>query len=340
MSERLDGIVPFVHAVEAGSFAQAAERLHLSRSAVGKAVARLEARLGVRLFHRTTRTQSLTEEGQAFYERCERALAELSAGEAAMESRQSSPRGKLRVSVPVLFGRLSVAPVLREWASAYPDLRVEVSFADRVVDLVEEGYDLGVRIGPLGDSASLRARKLGTQRMSICASPAYLRAHGHPRTPADLDGHMAIVYRRRGADVPWKLLGEDGRDVAPRIAARLSLDDVQAIVDAAVAGAGLARLPCWLVAQHVQRGELEVVFDAENVAASDIHVVWPTSHHLPSKTRGAIDALVAAIPASIEARTAACCEAMAVPTGEIAATLHAEHRPARSKRLLPRRASR
>src|SRR5512138_1076673 len=180
MSERLNNIDMFVHAVEAGSFAQAAARLRVTRSAVAKGVARLEQRLGTRLFNRTTRSQSLTEEGHAYYERCVRALAELDAAEAEFDARRSEPSGCLRVSVPVLFGRRCVAPLLLQLANEHRALSVEMSFSDRFVDLVDENFDLAVRIGSLSDSATLAARRLGEQRMGICAAPSYLAKRGMP----------------------------------------------------------------------------------------------------------------------------------------------------------------
>jgi DNA-binding transcriptional LysR family regulator len=172
--EQLNGIATFVQAVESGSFALAAHRMRVTRSAVGKSIARLEHSLGVRLFHRTTRRLNLTEDGQVFYERCVRALAEIDAAEAALDNGRRAPVGRLRVSVPVLFGRHCVAPVLSKLAHQYGGLKVEISFSDRIVDLVEEGFDLAVRIGTLTDSASLAARRLGTERMGIYAAPSYL----------------------------------------------------------------------------------------------------------------------------------------------------------------------
>jgi DNA-binding transcriptional LysR family regulator len=299
MRERLDGIVVFVQAVETGSFALAAERMQLTRSAVGKTVARLEERLGVRLFHRTTRRQSLTEDGQAYYERCVRVLAELDAAEAALDMGRREPSGRLRVSVPVLFGRHCVAPVLLELARKHPGLSVDVSFSDRVVDLIEEGFDLAVRIGALPDTGSLAARRLGSQRMAICAAPAYLAKHGHPKNVDDLSSHIGIVYGRAGQTVPWPVRDGTGRIREPRIDSRLRFDDLQAIADAAVAGAGLAWLPCWMLAPHVRAGELVLVMDSQRVLATDIHAVWPQTRHLSSKSRVAIDALVAEIPGKI-----------------------------------------
>ena len=180
MSERLQGIEAFVAAVEAGSFALAATRLGRTRSAVGKSIARLEQRLAVRLFQRTTRSQSLTDDGQAYYERCRRALDELDAADAAVEAGRHAPTGTLRMSMPALFGRVCVAPLLMELASEHQDLRLDLQFSDRRVDLVEERVDLALRSGPLDDSSTLAARLLGHQWMGLYAAPSYLARHGRP----------------------------------------------------------------------------------------------------------------------------------------------------------------
>lgn len=297
MSEPLNAIAAFVNAVETGSFVLAAQRMHLTRSAVSKSIARLEQRLGVRLFHRTTRNQRLTEDGAAYYERCVRALAELEAGAAALSDGRREPTGTLRVSAPVLFGRHCVAPVLVRLTQRYPQLNIEMSFTDRAVDLVEEGFDLAVRIGTLKDSASLAARRLGEQRMGICAAPSYLAQHGKPSTPAELAQHIGIVYGRPGYIPTWRVRDSDGNVHESQIERRLCFDDLQSIADAAVAGAGLAWLPCWLLARHMRAGELVMVMDSERVLATEIHALWPQTRYLPSKTRVAIDAMVLEIPA-------------------------------------------
>jgi DNA-binding transcriptional LysR family regulator len=299
INERFSGISAFVEVVEAGSFAVAAVRLRVTRSAVGKTIARLEQRLGVRLFHRTTRRQGLTDDGQAYYERCVRALSELNAAEEAFDSGRREPIGRLRVSAPVLFGRHCVAPVLLNLARAYPSLEIEMSFTDRVVDLAVEGFDLTVRVGVLPDSANLVARRLGIQRMAICASPSYLEENGRPTSVEDLAKHTGVVYGRADYDPLWRLREPDGSVHESRIAGRLRFDDLQAIADAAVAGAGLAWLPCWLVGKHVAAGELVLVMDSERVLATEIHAVWPQASRLPSKTRVAIDALIEEIPKKI-----------------------------------------
>lgn len=298
--DRLDGVATFVQVVEAGSFAVAAERLSLTRSAVGKIIARLEARLGVRLIQRTTRAQNLTEDGQAYYERCVRALAELDAAEAALDDGRQQPQGRLRVSLPIAFGHLCVAPVLMELARRHPSLSIDISFSDRKVDLIEDGFDLALRIGELRDSSSLAARKLGLQYVSIGASPDYIARHGLPSRLEEIEAHAAIGYSRAGVVSPWHLRDDAGQTTPLRIQPQLSTDDVQMIAAAAIAGFGLARLPSWLLARYVKSGELVTVRGRCSLAPQDIHAVWPTTRYMPSKTRCAIDALVAAIPAMLD----------------------------------------
>lgn len=300
MTDPLSGIHAFVEAVQAGSFALAAQRLRLTRSAVGKSIARLEERLGVRLFLRTTRSQSLTEAGRTYYEHCVRALAELEVGALALDSARHEPAGRLRVSVPVLFGRNCVAPVLLELGRRYPQLAIEIAFTDQVVDLVADGYDLAVRIGgTLPDSSTLVARRLATQRMVICAAPSYLAEHGMPASVEQLSRHVGIAYGRSDRMEPWRIIDGEGRVYKPDIDLRYVFDDLQAITDAAVAGAGLAWLPYWLMAKHARAGELVRVIDCDRMQPVDIFAIWPHSHFLPNKTRVAIDALVAEIPGKV-----------------------------------------
>ena len=296
MNERLNGINVFVQAVEAGSFSAAAAKLHQTRSAVAKSIARLEERLGVRLFHRTTRSQSLTEAGASYYERCVRALAELDAGEACIGTGRSEPMGRLRISVPVLFGRQFVAPLMLDLAQKYPKLTIDISFNDRVVDLVDEGFDLGLRVGPLPDTTSLAARHLGQQRMLICASPSYLDEHGAPKEVQEVSRHPGIIYSRGRVVKAWTIAAPGGRtqDLLPQ--QRILLDDLQVIADAAARGMGLAWLPCWLVAPYVKRGELKVLFDCGEMEASRMHLVWPHTPYMPAKLRVAIDTLLEVTP--------------------------------------------
>ncbi|WP_316376308.1 LysR family transcriptional regulator [Enterobacter hormaechei] len=297
MTDTLKDIPVFVASVEAGSFAQAAVRLHLSRSAVGKSIARLEERLGVRLFHRTTRSQRLTDNGALFYERCLRVLEEIRGAESQLETGKHQVSGRLRVAVPVLFGRQCIAPLLIELAQEHPGLELEMSFSDRVVDLVEEGFDMAVRNGALADSSVLVARRLGEHRMVLCAAPDYLFKNGQPQTVDDLRQHTAINYTRAGRVLPWQLMDYDGtsRTFIPR--SSLNMDDLQAICDAALAGHGLAWLPCWMVIKEIQQGDLVPLLKQAPDVRFDVHAVWQQTPHLPLRVRIAIDMLVKRLPA-------------------------------------------
>ncbi|WP_346827934.1 LysR family transcriptional regulator [Serratia inhibens] len=296
MNDRLTGITTFVRVVEAGNFALAAERLHLTRSAVGKTIARLERRLGVLLFHRNARGLSLTQEGQGYYDRCLRALSELDAADAELDNGRREPQGTLRVSAPKLLGRHCITPVLMALVGRYPTLQIDIAFNDRVADLAEEGFDLAIRIGPLDDSANIIARRLGSQHLALCAAPIYLAARGTPQTLAALDGHSGIAYHRFGEDVGWRQLQADAATCKLNIDIRLRLDDLHSLADAAVAGAGLVWLPNWLLARYLRSGELVAVLDDIRLLPSDIHAVWPQTRYLPAKTRAAIDVLLEQMP--------------------------------------------
>ncbi|APO68645.1 LysR family transcriptional regulator protein [Rhizobium gallicum] len=295
--EQLKGISVFVEVAEAGGFSAAAERLHLTRSAVGKTIARLEQRLGVRLFHRTTRAQSLTEEGQFFYEHCLRAVEEITRGEALLESGKREVRGRLRVTMPVLFGRQCVAPILIKLLDEHPHLELDLSFNDRIVDLVEDGFDIAVRNGPLGDYPGLMVRVIAQQRMTVCASPGYLERFGIPAKLEDLETHDGIVYGRQDRNRTWifPTHAEPFRQVLPR--SRLRLDDLATIADAAAQGVGLAWLPCWLVRDRVASGELRRVLTDIAAVAFDANVVWVKSPAMQPKVRLVIDTLAAKLPA-------------------------------------------
>ncbi|MFV8912301.1 LysR family transcriptional regulator [Enterobacter hormaechei] len=297
MTDTLKDIPVFVASVEAGSFAQAAVRLHLSRSAVGKSIARLEERLGVRLFHRTTRSQRLTDNGALFYERCLRALEEIRGAESQLETGKHQVSGRLRVAMPVLFGRQCIAPLLIELAQEHPGLELEMSFSDRVVDLVEEGFDMAVRNGTLADSAVLVARRLGVHRMVLCAAPDYLLKNGQPQSVDDLRQYTAINYTRAGRVLPWQLMDYDGtsRTFIPR--SSLNMDDLQAICDTALAGHGIAWLPCWMVIKEIHQGNLVPLFKQAPDVRFDVHAVWQQTPHLPLRVRIAIDMLVKRLPA-------------------------------------------
>jgi len=297
MSQRLQGIEEFVAAVEAGSFALAAQRLHVTRSAVAKSIARLEARLNTRLFLRTTRSQSLTEEGHGYYERCRRVLDELDAAEAVTDVARSTAAGLVRLSMPAMLGRLKVGPLLLALARRHPQLSLELAFNDRRVDLAEEGLDLAIRSGPLADTSELIARPVGVQWMALCAAPAYLAERGHPRSIDALDApHEAVLYARDGQVSAWRFHDAEGRLVEVTLPSRLRCDSAEVLLEAAVGGMGLARLPAWLAADALAAGTLVRVFEEPKPFGFELHVIRSRSRYLPLKTRVVIDWLAEHLP--------------------------------------------
>jgi DNA-binding transcriptional LysR family regulator len=294
--DRLTSMAVFIKAVDLGSFAAAAEALALSGPMVGKHVRFLEERLGTRLLIRTTRRQSLTELGRAYYERCRAVLVEMDAADSLAAEQLTEPRGKLRVTMPVHFGRRCVAPVLLDMARRYPKLELDLSFNDRFTDLAEHEYDLAIRTGSLEDKGGVIARRIARQRMIVCASPSYLKVHGQPSRLEDLGGHDAVIYRRSGRIRPW-LFPRDSQPAAEVTPAnRLRLDDLEAIADAAAAGMGIAWLPYWLVRERIQTGSLVLLLPNQPAFLYDAHALWLKTPHLPLKIRLSVDALAAALP--------------------------------------------
>ncbi|MER9874164.1 LysR family transcriptional regulator [Mesorhizobium sp. M0195] len=295
--DRLTSMAVFVKAVDLGSFAAAATALDLSGPMVGKHVRFLEERLSVRLINRTTRRQSLTDFGRAYYERCRLVLAEAEAADALAADQLAEPRGKLRVLMPVHFGRRCVAPILFGLAQQYPALELDLSFSDTLADLAEDGCDLAIRTGDLEDQAGVMARRIARQHMVVCASPSYLDRHGQPQEIDDLGSHHAIIYRRSGRAVqPWLFPRNDQLATEIRPVSRLRLDDLDAIADAAAAGMGLAWLPYWLVRRRIQVGALVLLLPEQSRFLYDVHALWLQTPHLPMKVRLAVDALAAALP--------------------------------------------
>jgi DNA-binding transcriptional LysR family regulator len=295
-ADKLSGIEAFVTAVDAGSFAQAAQRLFLTRSAIGKSIARLEQRLGTRLLLRNTRSLELTQSGEAFYARCQRILAELEAAQCAIDDSRKTPKGIVRISAPVLFGRRCVSPVLLQLSERYPQLEFEALYTDSRVDMVAQRIDLVVRSGPMEDSSDIIARHLGEQTQLLCASPAYLRKHGRPASFRELASHKAVAYAHDGKLKPWQFFDSQGKahDIAPPT--QLRFDDLESVAAAAVAGAGLARLPSWLLSDYLQTGALQQVFKEDKPSQLALHLAWPKARQLPPRTRVVVEALAQALP--------------------------------------------
>lgn len=289
----LQGIAAFVHAVDSGSFTAAASRMALSKSAVAKAVARLEERLGARLLERTTRRARLTPEGERYYATCVKVLEELSAAESELAAGRQEPAGLLRVNLPVSYGRLCVMPILLDMATRYPKLRLDITFADRRVDLVEEGIDLVVRLGDAGDQASLVGRRIGWQRSVICAAPDYLARRGTPESYAALSTHDCLGFTRDGRASPWSVPDGAGGLRALAIAPRHSVTHGEALRDAAVAGLGIAYLSTWLAAPELADGRLVPLLFTPPVEQWPIWLLWPRTRDLAPKLRVVVDALAA-----------------------------------------------
>ena len=291
--DRLSGIAAFVHAAEAGNFSAAADRMRLSRSAVAKSVARLEERIGTRLFHRTTRSQSLTEDGALFYQRCLRVLAELDQAEDALSDSRSEVSGRIRITMPVQLGRRCIAPLLFTLAQAHPRLQLDLSFSDRRIDLIEEGIDLAIRSGVLPDSSDYQMRLLGMQRMVLCASRAYLDKQGSPASLTELSNFDCIIYGRGQASGVWRFERDGGGESVIEVPARMCMDDLDTMLAAVHAGLGIARLPVWLIGTDLKAGTIVQVLASESAVSYPLHLIWPASRQHSRRLRVVIDELVA-----------------------------------------------
>lgn len=289
----LQGISAFVSAVEAGSFTVAGERLGLTKSAVGKSIARLEERLGVRLLERTTRSLKCTEAGEAFYRTCIAVLSELDDAQARLEAHRGSVSGRLRVSLPVSFGRRWVLPVLLGLGRANQALQLEVFFTDRHVDLVEEGFDLVVRLGEPAESLGLSARLLGMQKWIVCAAPSYLERHGTPHSLDQLAEHECLVITNGNRPISWQVVDAKGNRTSIKVAGRHTISSGDATLDAAVAGTGIACMPSWLVCGELRAGRLVRLLSPEAAEHSPIYALWPHARDLLPRIRTSVDALVA-----------------------------------------------
>jgi DNA-binding transcriptional LysR family regulator len=288
--DRLDAMQAFVTVVDLKGFAPAARKLGLSPSGVTRLIAALENRLGARLLQRTTRSVALTDAGARYLERARRILADVDEAEIMAEGERARPSGRLVVSAPVGFGRLHVSPVMNTYLKRYRDVSAELRLEDRMVNLVEEGADLAVRIGHLADS-SLVARHIGEMRRIIVASPGYLKSRGEPRKPQDIATHDTIQFGANSASADWRFV-EGGNEVRLNYAPRLSTNSADAAIQYAEAGGGLTRVLAYQAADAIKRGRLKVVLTKFSPPPLPIHIVYPTSRLLSAKVRAFIDLVV------------------------------------------------
>jgi DNA-binding transcriptional LysR family regulator len=284
----------FVDVVAAGSFSEAGRRRGLAASSVARSISALEDGLGARLLNRSTRKLSLTEAGRLYHERSRRILAEVEDARLSVTQLEAAPRGILRLNVPVVFGRLEVAPALPDFLMRYPAVQIDLSMTDAFIDLVEEGVDLAVRIGELEDSG-LIARRLAPNRRVICASPGYLQRAGVPQAPKDLRAHNCLIYKRQASRAVWRLRDRAGT-VEVEVTGTLRANNADALRAAALGGLGLAILPTWMVGPDIQRGALEMVFADYEVSPgaldTSIYAVFPYNRHLSPKVRAMVDFFV------------------------------------------------
>ena len=288
---RLANLLEFVTTVQSGSFTSAGQKLGLTGSAVGKSVSRLEARLGVKLLHRTTRRVSLTKEGSLYLETCLRLLDELSITEQSFISDNDIPVGHVRLELPGAFGRRHILPTINNLALKYSALKFSMTFSERYGDIIAEGFDLSVRIGNLPNHSELIAKKLGVQKLVICASPDYFERFGKPVYPEDLLGRDCITGWRRPGQHFWILKDHIGNDIKYPVTPRFEMSDGEGMVSAAVAGCGLCQLPTWLINQEINDGKLVTVMDDFSGAVMPIHAIWPQTPYQKPKVHVVVEEL-------------------------------------------------
>jgi DNA-binding transcriptional LysR family regulator len=285
--DRADAIAVFVEVAERGSFAKAARRLNRSPAAVTRAIAELEARLGVRLLNRTTRAVSMTEAGQRFLIGARRVLADLAEIEQAAMGQGRAPRGELRVTAPIVFGRRHVLPLVTRFLARHPEVSVQLALLDRAVDLVEEGFDVAVRIGELPDSSAIATRVGALSRIAV-AAPAYLNRRGRPKHPRELASHDVIAFAAIDGIERWRFAGDIDATIRPR----LIVNTAEAAIDAALAGFGITRVLSYQAVDALSdRGLVRILWEHE-AAEIPVHVLYPDGRHPPPKVRAFLDAAV------------------------------------------------
>lgn len=279
----------FVRVVEAGSFSAVAAELRTTQPTISRQVAALEEHLGARLLTRTTRQLTLTDDGQAFYERALRVLESLSEAENAVGRRRGRPSGVLRIATPVVFGRLHIVPRLPAFMARYPDVSVDIVMSDTFTDLVEQGIDLAIRVGEITDPG-LVARRIGIVQRVTVASPAYLKAHKTPRVPQDLQDHECIIYTRLATGDRWHFEGPEG-PISVDVKGRYRADNSEAVRDGVLSGLGIAVIPAFAFSSEIESGKVRVLLKAFEPKRLPMHAVYPSRRFVPLKVRTIIDYL-------------------------------------------------
>jgi DNA-binding transcriptional LysR family regulator len=281
-----EGVTEFVAVAETESFTQAARRLGISTAQVSRQVSALETRLATKLFHRTTRKVLVTETGQTYFQHCRQLLDGLDEAERTVTALQSSPRGKLRITAPVIYGEKTIAPLVNDFVLRYPELEVELNLTNRTLDLVAEGYDLAVRMGTL-ESSSLMARRLASRTQYVCASPQYLARRGTPHSLSELGSHNCL----QGNQEHWRFQ-ENNKTRSLKIKGNLVCASGWALLDAALKGVGIVQLPDYYVQPHLDSGQLLALLMQYQQAEEGIWAVYPHNRHLSPKVRFLLDHLI------------------------------------------------
>ena len=289
MMTRFDFLQAFVRVAETGSFSEAARRLGLSKSMISRQVSSLETELGVRLLHRTTRSLSPTEAGRAYLERCQRILADLDEANQLVSQLQTTPRGRLRVSAPLSFGIGHLSSALPGFLERYPEIELDMNMTDRHVDLVEEGWDVAVRIGRLADS-SLICRRLAPIRRLAAAAPSYLERQGTPLAPQDLEGHDCLTHGNM-VSFEWRFVSSENQPLPVAVHGRFHADNGDVLRDMAVAGVGIVMLPTFFLGDDIRAGRLVPLLGAYIPLDVSLNAVYPHGRHLSPKVRAFVDYL-------------------------------------------------
>lgn len=289
--DRFDCMDTFIRVVEAGSISGAADRMDIAKSAVSRRLKELEEHLGVELFHRTTRRMNLTESGRTYYHQAVRILDDLREAELATSQAHGQLRGTLKVALPMSFGLMHLGPAINDFLELHPHVEFDLDFNDRTVDLMQEGFDLAVRVARLPDS-SLIARRLATMRAVVCASPDYLERHGRPDSPEGLIEHRCLVYSLIRNYETWTFVDAEGRQRTTKIKAYIKASNGEFLRDAAVRGLGVVLVPTFIAYQAIERGDLVPILAGYRQPQLDVYALYPQTRHLSRRVRAFVDFLV------------------------------------------------
>jgi len=288
---KTEEIQAFVHIVDASTITAAAERLSLAKSAISRRLSELEEQLGVELFHRTTRKLVLTDSGQGFYERCVQILSDLQEAEHSVSHAHHELSGQLRVAAPLSFGAMHLGPAIIEFQKQHPKLNFDIDFNDRKIDLIQEGFDVGIRIADLKDS-SLIARKLASASFVICASPSYLEKHGEPKLPQDLKSHRCFTYSNKDQPNRWVFTDKQGLTQSITVPGVMQANNGAFLNTAAISGLGIVYQPTFIAYESITRGELVPILKDYSMTKIGAYAIYPPTRHLSQRVRKFIDFLV------------------------------------------------